>query len=111
MSNRRLQMELKRQFFTLGRVSDATKPFKGLGMDFKGPLPSVPRNTNLLTTDGERSFSFEFACLNTSRANTIDYLFRLSLLGGMPSYTHTNRGVVRVCHVSSGWREVKVYSM
>ena len=71
----------------------ATQPFERLSMDFKGPLPSVTKNTYLLTVVDEFSrFPFAFPCPDMTATTIIKCLCQLFAIFGMPSYIHTDRG-------------------
>ena len=71
----------------------ATQPFERLNIDFKGPLPSVSRNKNILTIIDEFSrFPFAFPCKDTVSDTVISCLNDLFSTFGMPAYVHSDRG-------------------
>ena len=91
----RVCAELKPRFHRPepGVLIKATQPMERLGIDFKGPLPTISRNTYLLTVVDEYSrFPFAFPCTNMHSSTVIKCLDQIFSLCGMPSYIHSDRG-------------------
>ena len=98
--------ELKPQFYRpqSAVLIKTTQPMERLSIDFKGPLPTTPRNAYLLTAVDEYSrFPFAFPCPNMHSSTVIKCLDQIFTLCGMPSYIHTDRGA------SSLSQELKEY--
>ena len=94
-SHCRICSELKPRFYKSpqGTLIKATKPMERLGLDFKGPLPSVTRNKYLLTIIDEYSrFPFGIPCPDMNSGTVIKSLDTLFTLCGMPGYVHSDRG-------------------
>ena len=71
----------------------ATQPFKRLGVDFKGPMPSTDKNLYFLTIVDEYSrFPFVFPCADMATPTVISCLCQLFALFGTPAYIHSDRG-------------------
>ncbi|XP_059839833.1 uncharacterized protein LOC132401724 isoform X5 [Hypanus sabinus] len=71
----------------------ATRPFKRLSVDIKGPLPSTDRNVYFLNIIDEYSlFPFAIPCPDTTATSVIKPLRQLFTLFGYPCYIHSDRG-------------------
>lgn len=71
----------------------ATQPFERLNIDFKGPLPSMDKNSYFLTVIDEYSrFPLVFPCADMTTTTVINCLCQLFALFGMPAYIHSDRG-------------------
>ena len=70
----------------------ATKPFEGLNIDFKGPLPSATKNIYMFTIIDEYSrFLFVFPCQTIDTITVTTCLSQLFSIFGMLSYVHSDR--------------------
>ena len=75
----------------------ASKPFKGISIDFKGPLPSSSCNKYLLViTDKYSRFPFVFPCLSMYSSTVISCLEKRFSLCGMPQFMNSNL-LLRFC--------------
>ena len=71
----------------------ATRPFDRLSIDFKGPLPTVTKNSYLLTiVDEYTRFPFAYPCAEQTADVVIQCLNNLFSIFGMPSFIHSDRG-------------------
>ena len=95
-SNCRICCELKPQFFKSKEPTSlikATQPFERLNVDFKGPVPSISKNTYILIIVDEYSrFVFAYPCTNVSAPTIIKCFSNLFSMFGTPSYIHSDRG-------------------
>ena len=100
--------ELKPQFYRAetGTLIKDTQPMERLSIDFKGPLKSTSRNTNILTVIDEYS-RFPFPCPNTLSSTVIKCLDQLFTLCGTPSYIHSDRGTSFLSHEIKHYRTQK----
>ena len=90
----RICSEIKPNFYKPpnAQLIKATQPFKRLSLDFKGPLPSSPKNHYILIVIDEYSrFPFAFLYANMEACTVIACLNQLFALSGMPNYVHTSR--------------------
>ena len=95
ISSCRVCAELKPRFFkpTNPPLIKSTQPMERLGIDFKGPLPSVTQNKYLLVIVDEYSrFPFGFPCKDMTSAVVIKHLTELFSLFGITSYVHSDNG-------------------
>ena len=71
----------------------STKPFERLSIDFKGALPTVTRNSYMLTVVDEYSrFTFAFPCADMTTETVKGCLEKLFSLFGEPHSVHSDRG-------------------
>ena len=92
-SNCRICAELKLSFCKpIGaQLIKATKPFKRISIDFKGPVPSTSHNKYLLVIINKYfRFPFIFPCSNMNSWTVIACLNKLFSLCGMPQYVHSD---------------------
>ena len=77
------------------RSLKATKPFKGININFEGPLPSNNKNKYLFNViDDYSRFLFVFFCSDVCAPSVIRCLSTLFSLFGMPIYVHSDRGAL-----------------
>ncbi|XP_065642651.1 uncharacterized protein LOC136074274 [Hydra vulgaris] len=87
--------ELKPRFYKppTGRLTQATRPWERLSMDFVGPLQSTTTNKYILVVVDEYSrYPFAFPCQDISAETVIRHLLSFFSLFGAPSSIHTDRG-------------------
>ena len=86
--------ECKPQYYhpASSHLIEATQPFEGLSLDFKGPLPTNNQNKFMLTIIDEYSrFPFAFPCKDVSAQSIIECLCQLFSIFGMPAFIHSDR--------------------
>ena len=94
--------EIKPTFFKPQnqKLIKATKPVERLSVDFKGPLPNVSRNRNILSiTDEYSRFPFAFSCSDLTSSTVIKCFCQLFYLFCMPAYKHSDGGT-SLCRIS-----------
>lgn len=76
-----------------GTLIKATRPFERLNVDYKGPLPTSSKNRYLFVVIDEFSrFPFAFPTKDTSTESTLQCLFTLFSVCGLPDIIHSDRG-------------------
>ena len=76
-----------------GTLIKATRPFERLNVDYKGPLPTSSKNRYLFVVIDEFSrFPFAFPTKDTSTESTLQCLFTLFSVCGLPDIVHSDRG-------------------
>ncbi|XP_042222771.1 uncharacterized protein LOC121867081 [Homarus americanus] len=77
----------------------ATQPMDKLSIDFKGPLPSLTRNSYLFPAVEEYSrFPFAIPCADMTSSTVIRCLDTILSLCGMASFVHSDRGSASMSH-------------
>ena len=82
----------------------ATQPFERISVDFKGPLPSISKNTYLLViVDEFTRFPFAYACRDMKASTVIEKLTDLFSMFGFPGYLHSDQGSNFMSYEFKSW--------
>ena len=93
-SNCRICAELKPKFYKpdSSTLIQSIRPMEWVNINFKGPLPSVPRNKYFLNVIVEYSdFPFVIPCPDVSASSVIKCLDSVFALCGTPRFAYSDR--------------------